>query len=224
MYENQEWGEHAIEVSNASLINKVYGIMTVGLFLTAAVAYFTAMNIMPDVVQALYMPAAIFEIILVLALSFLALKMPPALAFICFLVYAVLNGFTLSLIFYAYSMTAITKTFAVTGGTFGVMCLFGTVTQKDLSKLGMLLLMALVGILIATLVNIFLRSSGLDFALSILGIIVFVGLTAYDAQKIKRLAENGVTGGSIAVLGALTLYLDFVNLFLYILRIFGRRK
>ena len=84
--------------------------------------------------------------------------------------------------------------------------------------------MALIGIIIASVVNIFLRSSGLDFALSILGVLVFVGLTAYDAQKIRRLAENGVTGGSIAVLGALTLYLDFINLFLYILRLFGRRK
>ena len=224
MYENQEWGEQVVVANSASLINKVYGIMTVGLFVTAATAYYTAMNVMPDTIAQLYTPAVIFEIVLVLALSFLATKMSGFVAFLCFLLYAVVNGFTLSVLLYAYSMTAITKAFAVTGGTFGAMCLFGTVTRRDLSRLGGLLFMALIGIIIATVVNIFLKSSGLDFFLCILGVLVFVGLTAYDAQKIRRWAENGITGGSIAVLGALTLYLDFINLFLYILRLFGRRK
>ena len=224
MYENQEWSEQAVVANTTSLINKVYGIMTLGLFVTALTAYYTAMNVMPDTIAQLYTPAVIFEFILVLALSFLATKMSGTVAFLCFLLYAVVNGFTLSVLLYAYSMTAITKAFAVTGGTFGAMCLFGTVTRRDLSRLGGLLFMALLGIIIATVVNIFLKSSGFDFFLCILGVLVFVGLTAYDAQKIRRLAENGITGGSIAVLGALTLYLDFINLFLYILRLVGRRK
>ena len=225
MFENHEWCEQAVTVSSsASLINKVYGIMTVGLFVTALTAYYTAMNVMPDTIASLYLPAVIFEFVLVLALSFLATRMSGTVAFMCFLVYAVVNGFTLSTLLYAYSTTAIAKAFAVTGGTFGVMCLFGTVTRRDLSRLGGILFMALIGIVIASLVNIFFRSTALDFALSILGVLIFTGLTAYDAQKIRRMAEYGVTGGGIAVLGALTLYLDFINLFLYILRLFGRRK
>ncbi len=198
--------------------------MTLGLFATALTAYFTAMNVMPTTISKLYIPAVILEVVMVMVLSFLATRMSGFIAFLCFMAYAVVNGFTLSLLLFAYSMTAITKAFAITGGTFGVMCLIGTVTRKDLTKLGMLCFMALIGIVIASIVNIFLRSTGFDFVISILGVIVFVGLTAYDAQKIKHLAENGVEHGGIAVLGALTLYLDFVNLFMYILRLTSRRK
>ena len=212
MYENQEWGLETANVNTGSLINKVYGMMTVGLFVTAFVAYYTANNMMPDEIANLYMPAVVFEVLLVLALSFLVTKLPAAIAFILFLFYAAVNGFTLSMLLFAYSQTAITKAFAVTGGTFGVMCLYGTVTKKDLSRLGGILFMALLGIVIASLVNLFFRSSALEFGLSILGVLVFVGLTAYDAQKIKRMAEGGITGGSIAVLGALQLYLDFISL------------
>jgi hypothetical protein len=148
-------------------------------------------------------------------------------ATLLFLLYSVLNGATLSSIFLIYSVDSIATTFFVTAGTFGVMALYGAVTKQDLSKLGNILVMALIGVIIATVVNLFLKNGLLDMVVSGIGVLVFVGLTAYDTQKIKLMladAEAGETTEKIALLGALSLYLDFVNLFLHLLRFMGGRK
>ena len=150
-------------------------------------------------------------------------------ATLLFILYSALNGATLSVIFLAYSADVITKVFFITAGTFGVMAAFGYFTKTDLTGLGKLLIMALVGIIIASLVNLLLlKSSSFDLILSYIGVLVFVGLTAYDSQKIKRMlaqAEDmGEGAQKMALLGSLTLYLDFINLFLYLLRIFGRER
>ena len=144
-----------------------------------------------------------------------------------FVIYSVINGVTLSSIFLVYSIGSIAKVFLITAGTFGAMALFGYTTKKDLSSMGKILFMALIGLIIATVVNLFVKSSGLDLILCYGGVLIFVGLTAWDSQKIKEMcmsAEYADEGAQkMALLGALTLYLDFINLFLYLLRIFGRR-
>lgn len=141
--------------------------------------------------------------------------------------YSVLNGVTLSSIFLVYTMTSITSVFFITAGTFAAMALYGATTKKDLSKFGSLLFMALLGLIIATVVNMFVRSSGFSLIISYVGVLLFVGLTAWDTNQIKNALQNyamDLSEGSqkIALLGALNLYLDFINLFLYLLRIFGR--
>ncbi|MDB5271397.1 MAG: hypothetical protein JWP58_4437, partial [Hymenobacter sp.] len=146
-----------------------------------------------------------------------------------FVGYAVLNGVTLSCVFLAYTSASIASTFFVTAGTFGVMSLFGYFTKADLSGWGKLLSMAVIGLVIAMVVNIFLHNSVLEIVTSFIGVLIFTALTAYDTQKLKQLALLGVTEGEetshkASILGALTLYLDFVNLFLFLLRIFGRRR
>ncbi|GJG27988.1 hypothetical protein PRRU23_16880 [Segatella bryantii] len=145
-----------------------------------------------------------------------------------FIAYSVINGATLSVIFAAFSTTAIVKTFVVTAGTFGTMSLVGYFTKKDLTSMGKLLFMALIGIIIATIVNMFIASSGLDLIISYLGVLIFVGLTAYDTQKIKHMLSMAPDASEqmqkYALLGSLTLYLDFINLFLYLLRIFGSNR
>jgi len=207
-----------------SFINKVYGLMSTALLLTALAAWFTSASVSPGAVYSLRIPALIFEVILVLALSFAATKMPPAAALLCFYLYAAVNGFTLSILFYVFSASSIASTFLVTGASFGAMTVYGTITKRDLTSIGNLLFMALIGIIIASVVNIFLRSNGLDMAISIIGVIVFAGLTTYDTQKIKTIAQHGINDTGIAILGALTLYLDFINLFLYLLRLFGKKR
>lgn len=143
------------------------------------------------------------------------------------MLFAVINGVTLSSIFVIYTMASIAQTFFICSATFGVMAVYGYTTKRDLSSMGKLLFMALIGLIIATVVNIFMRSSGLDMAISYIGVLVFVGLTAWDTQKIKLMLANAEDMGEgaqkIALIGALSLYLDFINLFIYLLRIFGRR-
>ena len=156
-------------------------------------------------------------------------RMQAATATALFIAYSVLNGLTLSFIFIAYSLGSIAVTFAITAGTFGTMALIGTVTKKDLTSLGNLFFMALIGLIIASLVNIFWANETLYWIVTYAGVLIFVGLTAYDAQKIKQMylaagTDDSETVRKIAVLGALTLYLDFINLFLYLLRIFGGRR
>ena len=169
----------------------------------------------------------IAEFGLVMAISWGINKLSLTTATLLFVLYSVINGATLSLIFVAYSIGTISTVFFITAGTFAVMAFIGYVTKTDLTKLGKILFMALIGLVIATIVNIFVKSSGLDLILSYVGVLVFVGLTAYDTQKIKQMlwqAGNLSEGAQkIALLGALSLYLDFINLFLYLLRIFGRR-
>ena len=145
-----------------------------------------------------------------------------------FILYSVINGALLSYIFLAYTASSVATVFFITAGTFGVMALIGYTTKTDLSSMGKILFMALIGLIIATVVNIFVKSSGLTMILSYVGVLIFVGLTAYDTQKIKQMLlqapDAGEASQKIALLGALSLYLDFINLFIYLLRIFGREK
>ena len=166
-------------------------------------------------------------IVLVFIMSARIEKMSSGTMIALFIVYSVLMGLSLSFIFWAYSATSICKTFLITGGVFGIMAIAGYFTKTDLTKFGSILLIALIGIILATLVNFFTKSAGLDYIISILGVLIFTGLTAYDVQKLKQigasesLEEHFMT--KAAIWGALSLYLDFINLFLFILRLFGSR-
>ena len=169
----------------------------------------------------------IAELVVVFVLSARIHKMSVTTATIMLIVYSALNGATLSVIFVVYSLGSIAKTFFITTGMFGVMALVGATTKRDLSKMGSILFMALIGLIIASLVNLFLRSSGLDWIISLIGVVLFTALTAYDVQRVKRLATetdlyDDTQVGRLAVISALSLYLDFINLFLCLLRFFGR--
>ena len=170
----------------------------------------------------------IAEFALVFAISGAIHKLSLSTATLLFILYSVVNGATLSVIFFAFSTAVIAKTFFITAGTFGAMALVGYTTKTDLSSMGKILIMALIGIIIASVVNMFVGSSGFDLIISYVGVLIFVGLTAYDTQKIKEMCQMAPDAGEsaqkLALLGALTLYLDFINLFLYLLRIFGNNK
>lgn len=169
----------------------------------------------------------IAEVVLVMALVARINRLSLSSAALMFILYSVLNGLTLSVIFFVYDIATIAQTFFITAGTFAGISLYGFITKTDLSKFGSILVMALWGLIIATVVNLFFASSVLSMVISYVGVIVFVGLTAWDTQKLKTMymEAEGMNESSlkVALLGALTLYLDFVNLFLYILRIFGNR-
>ena len=176
----------------------------------------------------LFWGLVIAEFALVIGISAAINKLSLTTATLMFVLYSVINGAVLSSIFLIYTMSSIASVFFITAGTFAVMAFIGYVTKTDLSSMGKILFMALIGIIIATIVNIFLKSSGLEMIVSYLGVLIFVGLTAYDSQKIKNMllmAPDASEGAQkLALLGALTLYLDFINLFIYLLRIFGRRE
>ena len=213
------------------LMRKVYLWMTLALAITGIAAYYVAHS--GFIFTMLNNPAILWgliiaELALVIGISAAINKLSLTMATILFTTYSVINGVTLSSIFLIYTMSSITRVFLITAGTFGAMALFGYTTKKDLSTMGKYLFMALIGLIIATLVNLFFKSTGLDLILSYLGVLIFVGLTAYDSQKIKQMcmsfeyADEGAQ--KLALLGALTLYLDFINLFIYLLRLFGKRN
>ena len=214
------------------LMRKVYVWMTLALVLTGATAYGVATS--PGVITALYSNSillwglVIAEFAIVFGVSAAINRLSLTTATLLFVLYSVINGALFSSIFLIYTMSSIASVFFITAGTFGVMALVGYTTKKDLSSMGKILFMALIGIIIATIVNIFLKSSGLEMIVSYLGVLVFVGLTAYDTQKIKNMlmmaSDASEASQKYALLGALTLYLDFINLFIYPLRIFGRRE
>ena len=170
----------------------------------------------------------ILEFLLVIGISGAINRISASTATALFILYAILNGITLSPILLIYTGASVAATFFITAATFGVMSIAGYVTKKDLSTMGSYLMMGLIGVIIASVVNMFLHSETMDYIISYLGVFIFIGLTAYDTQKIKTLGQEAINNGAsmqkIAILGALTLYLDFVNLFLYLLRLFGRRK
>lgn len=213
------------------LMRKVYVWMTLALVLTGVTAYGVASS--PGVMNALYTNPILFwglviaEFALVIGISAAINKLSLTTATLMFVLYSVINGATLSSVFLIYTMSSIASVFFITAGTFAVMAIIGYTTKKDLTSMGKILFMALIGIIIATIVNIFLKSSGLEMIVSYLGVLIFVGLTAYDSQKIKNMLQMAPDAGEgaqkLALLGALTLYLDFINLFIYLLRIFGRR-
>lgn len=217
-------------VAQSTLMKNVYLWMTGALTITGLVAYYVAHDY--DILSLIFSSKAVFwtliiaEFGLVIGLNAAINKINALTATIMFLLYSVINGAMLSTVFVVYSQSAISTAFLTTAGTFGAMALYGSVTKRDLSKLGSLCFMALIGLIIAGIVNIFLGNTMVDLAISALGVLIFVGITAYDAQKIKAMlygAEVNDTTQKIAVLGALSLYLDFINLFLHILRLFARR-
>lgn len=225
--------DRQLEASYAfpTLMRKTYLWMAMALVITGLTAYVVATN--ADMTQFLFTHASMIwilflaEIGLVVALSAAIRKISLSAATLMFVAYAALNGITFSSLFYVYTMGSLASTFFVTAGTFGAMSLVGFFTKADLSSMGKILLMALIGLIIASVVNIFVGSSGLEMIMTYIGVLIFVGLTAYDTQKIKQMfltaPDASESTQKYAVLGALTLYLDFINLFLYLLRIFGRR-
>ncbi len=213
----------------ASVMRRVYGKMFLGLLVTAITSVLVMSNATLMSLffssRATFFILAIAELGLVFYLSARIDKLQPSTATALFYLYAVLNGVTLTPIFLIYTGSSIALTFGITSITFGAMCLYGYVTKQDLSKMGAILFMALIGLILCTIVNLFLKSTAMDWIISLAGVAIFVGLTAWDTQSIKRMVEMADPGqtGKIATLGALSLYLDFINLFIYLLRIFGSR-
>lgn len=230
-----QYGSNSLTVAQARqeastvFLAKVFNWMAVGLGLTGLVAYLTAQTglVMAIIGSPLMFILILAELGMVFYLSARIDKMQPGTATGLFVGYAVLNGLTLSAIFLAYTAASITATFFITAGMFGAMAVYGLVTKRDLSGVGSFMFMGLIGIIIASIVNIFLKSSALHWTISLIGVIVFVGLTAYDVQRLKNMGEQGIMEqGEAAVrkgaiIGALALYLDFINLFLMLLRFFG---
>jgi uncharacterized protein len=222
---------------------RIYNYMAMGVALTGVVAWITfqaavvtnaagAITGLTPFGQMIFSgPAVIVLFLGTLGLVFLISwridRLDPATALTLFMVYAGLLGLMLSSIFLAYTGTSITRVFFISAASFGALSLYGYTTQRDLSPMGSFLMMGLIGLIIAMLVNLFLKSSGLDFVISAVGVLIFAGLTAWDTQKIKEMydpMEDGTVVGRKAVMGALTLYLDFINLFLFLLRFFGERR
>ena len=226
---NQITLTQARQEASTIFLAKVFNWMAVGLGLTGVVAWFTASSglAMQLVASPAFMILILAELGLVFFLSARIDKIQASTATGLFIGYAVLNGLTLSMIFLAYTQSSIAATFFITAGMFGSMAVYGLVTKRDLSAWGSFLFMGVIGIIIASVVNIFLKSSSLYWAISLIGVFVFVGLTAYDVQKIKTIGEQGIMEqgeGTVrkgAIMGALALYLDFINLFLMLLRFFG---
>lgn len=215
------------------LMRKVYVWMTFALAITGICAYGVASS--PGIINALYSNQAIMwgiviaELALVFGISAAINRLSLTTATMLFVLYSALNGVMLSSIFMVYTTSSIASVFFITAGTFAVMAFIGYTTKTDLTSMGKILMMALIGMIIASLVNVFLvKSTGFDLILSYVGVLVFVGLTAYDSQKIKQMLleapDAGETAQKVALLGALSLYLDFINLFIYLLRIFGKRE
>ena len=237
---------HEIDEGLRKYMLKVYNYMASGVMLTGIVSLFlfqlsggyniqvtpTGITGLTSVGNALYNSALMWVIMLaplgvVFYMSFGIRKMSATKAQGTFWIFAALMGASLSSIFLIYTGASITRVFFITAGTFGAMSIYGYTTKRDLTKLGSFLMMGLIGIIIASIVNIFMKSTMMYFVISILGVLIFVGLTAYDTQKIKNMylvSDSGEIMGKKAVMGALTLYLDFINLFIMLLRLFGQRR
>jgi FtsH-binding integral membrane protein len=218
----------AIDAGLRAHMLTVYNYMAAGVALTGVVAYFTNLYFGQALYGSPLMYVLIFApLVLVFFLSWRIDRLSATTARALFFVYAALVGASLSVIFAVYTTSSITQVFFISAAAFGGLSLWGYTTQRDLTGMGSFLVMGLIGIIIASLVNIFLKSSGLDWIISVIGVIVFAGLTAWDTQKIKEMYsayDDGTVAGRKAVMGALTLYLDFINLFLMLLRLFGGRR
>ncbi len=224
--------ESALSAVFPALMRKVYVWMTMALAITGICAYGVATS--PNIMQMIYGNSMTIWVLFFVELGLVFYttariqKLSLTTATTLFIIYSALNGVTLSGIFMVYSMTSIAKVFFITAGTFAAMALYGYFTKTDLSKIGNILFMALIGLIIATVVNLFLKSAMFDLILCYIGVGIFVGLTAWDSQKIKHMLAMQVdmseSAQKIALMGALSLYLDFINLFLYLLRIFGNRN
>lgn len=213
-----------------AFLRKVYGWMFVGLAITAATAFVVAGS--PTLVQAIFGNPILFialivaELGLVIALSARVDRMAPRTAAVLFVTYSALNGATLSAILLAFTGASLATTFVVTAGMFGALALYGTTTKRSLAGVGQFFFMGLIGLVLASIVGLFWRAPALQFVISVVGVLVFTGLTAWDAQRLKAMAavtpDDRVAGRS--VVGALALYLDFINLFLFLLRFLGARR
>ncbi len=226
----------AVNVSTAdsiarerSFIRTVYAWMFGGLMITAMASLWVVLSpAMKNLIlgtPGVMMGLIVVEFGLVLFLSFRLQKLSPGAAASLFLVYSLLNGLTLSVIFFVYSIGSVAAAFVTAAGMFGAMSIYGLVTKRDLTGWGSFFFMGLIGIVLCSIVNIFMKSSALSFTISVVGVFVFVGLTAYDTQKLKSYAAAaGSQTTNFAIIGALALYLDFINLFLMLLRLFGGRR
>ena len=223
--------ERVADASYVSRIMKrVYLKMFLAMIVTAVTSY-VCMNV-PAVFltlmsnSGLYFGLLIAEVVLVFVLAGALNKLSSPVASLIFYVYSILNGVVLSAILAAYTASSVFSTFVITAAVFGTMTVYGYVTKSDLSRVGTFLFMALIGLIICTIVNIFMKSSTMEWIISFAGVVIFIGLTAWDTQKIKQMAAitDGSQAGKLATIGALSLYLDFVNLFLYLLRFFGNRE
>ena len=232
-YNSEMTYERGLSINMPGLMRDVYAWMAIALLVTGATAWIVADS--PFLLSLIFASKfgtwglLIATVALVWHLSASVSRLSLKTATAMFLVYSVLNGLTMSAIFILYTFSSISAVFLTTAGTFAIMSAYGYMTKKDLSRMGNLCLMALFGVIIATVVNIFFENTMLQLLLSYVGILIFVGLTAYDTARIREIAMTHDTsatddGQKIAILGALTLYLDFINLFLYMLRIFGDRK
>ena len=224
------WSEPIDEGKISTVMQRVFKMMTAGLIVTACTAAFVLSNInfLYFIMKSIWV-WIIAELVLVLFLTFKLKDMGTSTCRLTFYLYAIVNGCTLAPLCYAYTESSIATTFLCTALMFGVMALIGHNTKRDLTKMGSFFIMALLGVIIASIVNLFLKNSMLDLIISIVGIIIFVGLTAYDVQKIKGYAnafsladEESMT--KVVTMGALSLYLDFINIFIKLLRLMGKRK
>jgi FtsH-binding integral membrane protein len=222
------------EVSSSSVkafMNRVFGLMSLALIISGITAFQfseTMLSMLSSGGSMMIYALMFAPFIFILVMNFGFNKLSPMALTVTFAAFAVVMGMSLSTIFLVYSLGAIAKVFFITAGLFGTMAVLGYTTQTDLTKMGTFLMMALFGMIIATVVNWFMHSEQLDYIISCVGVLVFTGLTAYDVQRLKRIGmgvEYGTAAASkLAVMGALSLYLDFINLFLYLLRIFGNSR
>ena len=237
---------HIVDQGLRAYMLKVYNYMASGVFLTGVVSLLlfrlsggydiqvssSGIQNLTPIGQALFASPLMWVVMLaplgiVIYMSFGIRKMSAAKAQTTFWIFAALMGASLASIFLVYTGASITRVFFITAGTFGAMSIYGYTTKRDLTKFGSFLMMGLIGIIIASIVNIFMKSSMMYFVISVLGVLIFVGLTAYDTQKIKNMylaSDDSEISGKKAVMGALTLYLDFINLFIMLLRLFGQRR
>ena len=221
-----------VQVAQADFMTRVYTWMSGALAITGLIAMWVAST--PEMVisivgnKMMFYGLIIGELVLVVYLTSAIQKMSFNRAITLFIAYAIMNGLTLSVVFLAYTSESIASTFFITAGTFGAMSLYGYYTKTDLTSIGNIAFMALIGLIIASVVNMFFQNEMLYWITTYAGVLIFVALTAYDTQKLKRLSVSLEEGTEInqkmSILGALTLYLDFINLFLYLLRLFGNRK
>jgi uncharacterized protein len=222
----------AVAEAQRSVMVRVYGWMTLGLAVTALTALYTITNqaLLNAITTNLwvFIGLLVIELAMVMVLSMRLKQLTVNGARLGFIAYAALNGVTLSILLLIYTPASVAQVFALTGGLFGIMAVYGYVTKTDLTRWGNLLLMGVLGLIIALVVNMFLHNAMVDLALSVLGVLIFVGLTAYDSQKIKRMAAEvdpeSEMAHKLSIVGALTVYLDFINMFLWLLRLFGRRR
>ena len=230
-YKNYSNRGYSVTGETTSLMTKVFGWQAVGLILSAVTAYIVAAT--PALIQAIVLNKIVFyglifaQFGLVMTLGAFIRKMSYTATVGAYLGYALLTGMTLSTIFLVYTMSSIALCFGIAAGMFGIMALYGYFTDADLSGFGSIMMLGVVGIIIASVINMFMHSDTAQYVISFIAVLVFTGLTAYDVQKIKAfgsMAEDGETMGKVAVFGALTLYLDFLNIFLHLLNLLGNRR